>query len=46
MILVVLQDNSGLPMGMASLLTAPLVADSTAEDSVSLVLSVDASAGR
>uniref|UniRef100_A0A8P4GKS8 M-phase inducer phosphatase n=1 Tax=Dicentrarchus labrax TaxID=13489 RepID=A0A8P4GKS8_DICLA len=28
-----LQDDSGMPMGMASLLTAPLVADSIGEDS-------------
>lgn len=31
-----LQNNSGMPMGMASLLTAPLVSDSAGEDSVSL----------
>ncbi len=30
------QSDSSMPMGMASLLTAPLVADSTGEDSVSL----------
>ncbi|XP_047467669.1 M-phase inducer phosphatase 2 [Mugil cephalus] len=28
-----MEDDSGMPMGMASLLTAPLVSDSTAEDS-------------
>lgn len=33
-----LQNNSGMPMGMASLLTAPLVSDSAGEDSVSLNL--------
>lgn len=33
-----LQEDSGMPMGMASLLTAPLVADSAAEDSVSPIL--------
>lgn len=31
-----LQNDSGVPMGMASLLTAPLVADSIGEDSVSV----------
>lgn len=36
--LVLVQDDSGMPMGMANLLTAPLVADSAAEDSVSGVL--------
>lgn len=34
-ICVLPQDDSGMPMGMASLLTAPLVADSAAQDSVS-----------
>lgn len=33
-----LQNDSAMPMGMVSLLTAPLVSDSAGEDSVSLRL--------
>uniref|UniRef100_A0A3P8PSQ8 M-phase inducer phosphatase n=1 Tax=Astatotilapia calliptera TaxID=8154 RepID=A0A3P8PSQ8_ASTCA len=33
-----MENDSGVPMGMASLLTAPLVADSIGEDSVSPVI--------
>lgn len=37
---VTLQDDSGMPMGMSSLLTAPLVADNVVEDSVSFNLAL------